>query len=250
MKKQNKIAVVLPAYNAEKTLELTINDIPEEYRQNIILVDDCSQDKTVEIAKKIGLKKIFVHEKNMGYGANQKTCYREALKTGADIVVMIHPDYQYNPKLIPHLVAFIEEDICDIMLGNRIRTRREAIIGGMPVYKYFANRILTIIENLLLGQNLGEWHTGLRAYSRKVLETIPWERNSDDFVFDQEFLIQSTYFGFRIGDIPVKAKYFPDASSINFRRSMKYGISTLWTLFLYILTKLKLIKCNLFQHKS
>jgi glycosyltransferase involved in cell wall biosynthesis len=250
MKKQNKIAVVLPAYNAEKTLELTINDIPEEYRQNIILVDDCSQDKTVEIAKKIGLKKIFVHEKNMGYGANQKTCYREALKTGADIVVMIHPDYQYNPKLIPHLVAFIEEDICDIMLGNRIRTRREAIIGGMPVYKYFANRILTIIENLLLGQNLGEWHTGLRAYSRKVLETIPWERNSDDFVFDQEFLIQSTYFGFRIGDIPVKAKYFPDASSINFRRSMKYGISTLWTLFLYILTKLKLIKCNLFQRKS
>ena len=211
-KERSKIIIVMPAYNAEETLEKTYNDIPLEMVDEIILVDDASSDKTPEIARKLGLT-VIVHSENKGYGANQKTCYDEALKRDPDIIVMIHPDYQYDPKLLPHLVAFIDEDICDVMLGNRIRTRKEVISGGMPLYKYFANRILTIIENLVLGQNLGEWHTGLRAYSRKVLETIPWEKNSDDFVFDQQILVQSACFGFRIGDIPVPAKYFPEASS-------------------------------------
>ncbi|MDI6641221.1 MAG: glycosyltransferase family 2 protein [Elusimicrobiota bacterium] len=241
-----KTITVLPAFNAEKTLALTVHSIPKDCIDEIILVDDCSSDRTVEISKELGLKTL-VHEKNLGYGANQKTCYREALKDGADIVVMIHPDYQYNPKVIPHLIAFIEEDICDFMLGNRIRTRSEALAGAMPLYKYLANRFLTIIENLLFGQNLGEWHSGLRAYSRKVLETIPWEENSDDFVFDQQMLIQAAYFGFRIGDVPVPARYFPEASSINFLRSVKYGLETLFTILRLFLHKVGILKCNLFR---
>ncbi len=244
-----KIIIVMPAYNAEKTLEKTVKEIPPSVADEIILVDDCSKDKTVEISRKLGLKTI-VREKNEGYGANQKTCYTEALKDGADIVVMIHPDYQYDPKVIPYLVAFIKEGICDFMLGNRIRTRKEALEGGMPLYKYLSNRFLTILENFLLGQNLGEWHSGLRAYSRKVLETIPWQNNSNDFVFDQEMLIQASYFGFRIGDIPVPAKYFPEASSINFVRSVKYGIQTLLTILKLFLHKTGLKKCKLFLHTS
>jgi glycosyltransferase involved in cell wall biosynthesis len=240
-----KVIVVMPAYNAEKTLENTIHDIPAGSVDEIILVDDCSRDRTVEIAVKLGLK-VITHKKNMGYGANQKTCYEEALKDGADIVVMIHPDYQYEPKVVPYMTAFIKDGICDVMLGNRIRTRREAISGGMPYYKYISNRALTIFENLMLGQNLGEWHTGLRAYSRKVLETAPWRLNSDDFLFDQQMLIQLACFGFRIGDIPVPAKYFTEASSIGFFRSVKYGLGTLYVLFRFMLHTMGIIKCRLF----
>jgi len=244
-----KIIVVMPAYNAEKTLEATVIDIPPGIVDEIILVDDCSKDNTVEVAKKLGLK-VIVHERNFGYGANQKTCYREALKDGVDIVVMIHPDYQYDPRLTPYLVGLIKDGICDVMLGNRIRTRKEALAGGMPLYKYLANRILTVIENLFLGQNLGEWHSGFRAYSRKVLETIPWEKNSNDFVFDQQILIQSAYFGFRIGDIPVPAKYFSEASSINFKRSVKYGIEIFLTLLKLGIHKMGIKKYALFLPKN
>lgn len=241
--------VVMPAYNAGKTLETTVRDIPPGVADEIILVDDCSKDNTVKIAKKLGLK-VIIHEKNLGYGANQKTCYREALKDGADIVVMIHPDYQYDPRLTPYLTGIIREEICDVMLGNRIRTRKETLTGGMPLYKYLANRFLTIIENFFLGQNLGEWHSGFRAYSRKVLETIPWENNSNDFVFDQQFLIQAAYFGFRIGDIPVPAKYFPEASSINFRRSIKYGIEIFLILLKLAIHKIGIKKYALFLPKN
>ena len=246
MNKKFKTVVVMPAYNAEKTIEKTVQDIPREFVDDIILVDDCSKDRTVEVTRNLGLK-VIVHEKNTGYGGNQKTCYTEALKNDADIIIMLHPDYQYDARVIPSLVSFIKDGICDVMLGNRIRTRKEAISGGMPLYKYFANRFLTIFENLILGQNLGEWHSGLRAYSKKVLQTIPWRNNSDDFVFDQQFLIQCAYFGFRIGDIPVPAKYFEEASSINFIRSIKYGIETLITIMKLFLHKLGIIKCNLFS---
>jgi len=246
MNKKFKTVVVMPAYNAAKTIEKTVSDISKEFVDDIILVDDCSKDRTVEIARNLGLK-VIVHEKNTGYGGNQKTCYTEALKNDADIIIMLHPDYQYDARVIPSLVSFIKDGICDVMLGNRIRTRKEAISGGMPLYKYFANRFLTIFENLILGQNLGEWHSGLRAYSKKVLQTIPWRNNSDDFVFDQQFLIQCAYFGFRIGDIPVPAKYFEEASSINFIRSIKYGIETLLTIAKLFLHKFGLTKCSLFS---
>jgi glycosyltransferase involved in cell wall biosynthesis len=224
--RKKKVIVVMPAYNAAKTIEQTVADIPEGSVDEIILVDDCSSDTTVEIAKRLGLT-VIEHETNTGYGGNQKTCYREALKRGADIVIMIHPDYQYDSRLTPHITGLIESDVCDFVLGNRIRTRWEALEGGMPVWKYLANRGLTVLENSFTGQNLGEWHSGLRAYSREVLETIPWEINSDDFVFDQQFLHQASLFRFRMGDVPVSARYFPEASSINFRRSCVYGLSTL-----------------------
>ncbi|MBI3551282.1 MAG: glycosyltransferase family 2 protein [Elusimicrobia bacterium] len=236
-----KVIAVLPAYNAEKTLEKTIRDIPKGSVHEIILVDDCSKDGTVALAKKLGLA-VIVHESNKGYGGNQKTCYREALKRGADIVIMIHPDYQYDARLTPIITGLIEKGICDVVLGNRIRTRWEALDGGMPVYKYFANRFLTVLENSLTGQNLGEWHSGLRAYSRKVLETVPWELNSDDFVFDQQFLIQSAACHFRLGDVPVAARYFAEASSINFRRSVIYGLATLGVLFQYQLHRMGLFR--------
>ena len=224
-----KVIAVLPAYNAEKTLEKTIKDIPKGSVDEIILVDDCSKDGTVALAKKLGLT-VISHERNMGYGGNQKTCYREALKRGADIVIMIHPDYQYDARLTNIITGLIEKDICDVVLGNRIRTRWEALAGGMPLYKYVFNRMLTIFENSATGQNLGEWHSGLRAYSRKVLDTLAWELNSDDFVFDQEFLIQAAACRFRIGDVPVAARYFEEASSINFQRSVVYGLATLGVL--------------------
>ncbi len=221
-----KTIVVLPAYNAAKTLEKTLRDIPAGAADEIILVDDASRDETVAVARSLGLT-VVRHERNQGYGANQKTCYREALARGADVIVMIHPDYQYDPRLAPVLAGLIGAGICDVVLGNRIRSRREALEGGMPLYKYLANRLLTIAENLATGENLGEWHSGLRAYSRKILETIPWESNSDDFVFDQQFLLQTSMMGFRLGDVPVAARYFAEASSINFRRSVVYGLSTL-----------------------
>lgn len=223
---RSKVVVVMPAYNAEATLEKTWKDIPPGSVDEVIVVDDESSDRTVEIARALGLR-VLTHAKNRGYGGTQKTCYDEALKRGADIVVMIHPDYQYDSRLTPLLIGFIEAGVCDVVLGNRVRTRREALSHGMPPWKYVANRFLTFIENLALGQNLGEFHTGFRAYARCVLETIPYHANSEDFVFDQEFLIQAVYFGFRIGDVPVPVRYLPEASSINFRRSVVYGLGTL-----------------------
>ena len=236
-----KIIAVMPAYNAERTLEKTVRDIPPGSVDEIILVDDASRDGTVALARRLGLTTL-THEKNTGYGGNQKTCYREALKRGADIVVMIHPDYQYDARLTPHLTGLIAAGVCDVVCGNRIRTRVEALQGGMPLYKYFCNRGLTLLENLITGQNLGEWHSGLRAYSRRVLDTIPWERNSDDFVFDQQFLIQAACCGFRMGDMPVAVRYFPEASSISFKRGLVYGLSTLLLLAQYILHRLGLVR--------
>jgi len=225
-KRQARVVAVMPAYNAEATLAATLADIPPGSVDEILLVDDGSRDRTVEIARQLGLR-VLVHDRNRGYGANQKTCYREALRLGADIVVMIHPDYQYDSRVIPHAVAFVELGICDIVLGNRIRSRREALAGGMPWWKYLANRFLTAVENFALGQNLGDFHSGFRVYRRAVLETIPFERNSDDFVFDTQFLVQAVYFGFRLGEVPMPVRYFAEASSINFRRSVCYGLQTL-----------------------
>ncbi|HBA61393.1 MAG TPA: glycosyl transferase family 2 [Elusimicrobia bacterium] len=227
-----KIAV-LPAYNAELTLVETVKSIPRGSVDQIILVDDCSRDGTYELALKLGLK-AFRHEKNKGYGGNQKTCYEKALSEGAEVVVMLHPDYQYDPRVVPFMTGIIESGICDVVLGNRIRTRREVLTGGMPPYKYVANRGLSMIENLLTGQNLGEWHSGLRAYSRKTLETINWRLNSDNFVFDSQFLFEAAHAGLRIGDIPVPAKYFPEASSIKLTASINYGNQTLLALAEYL----------------
>jgi len=231
-----KVFIVMPAYNAEKTIRQTLFDIPEAYRKNVILVDDCSKDRTVETAEKLGIQ-VVRHRHNTGYGGNQKTCYELALEQNADIVVMLHPDYQYNPKVIPHLAGLIENHICDIVLGNRIRTRKETINGGMPVYKYIANRFLSFLCNIITGENLGEWHSGMRAYSAETLRKLPWQDNSDDFIFDAQFLVQASYFNAKIGDIPVETKYFKEASSINFRRSLKYGLLILWILTLFILKK-------------
>jgi glycosyltransferase involved in cell wall biosynthesis len=224
----SKTIVVMPAYNAAATLERTFNDLPRGYVDEVLVVDDASRDDTVGVANQLGLK-VIRHEKNRGYGGNQKTCYENALRMGADFVVMIHPDYQYDARTIPAAIRILELGICDVVLGNRIRTRNEALAGGMPKAKYFANRGLTILENLLSGQNLGEWHSGFRAYNRRVLETVPYQRNSDDFVFDSQFLVQCVHFGFRLGDIPVPVRYFDEASSINFRRSATYALRTLWT---------------------
>ena len=237
---------VMPAYNAASTLEQTVADIPPGSVDEIILVDDGSRDNTVEIARRLGLT-IIVHEQNRGYGGNQKTCYRRALESGADYVVMIHPDYQYDSRVIPAAVEFLKLGICDVVLGSRIRTRSEALRGGMPGWKYIANRCLTITENVALGQNLGDFHSGFRAYRREVLETIPVEQNTDDFAFDTQFLAQAVYFGFKLGDIPVPVRYFEEASSINFRRSVKYGFSTLWVLAQFWLQKLRLARFQIFQ---
>ena len=220
-----KTIVVLPAYNAEKTLEKTVQEIPRECVQEIILVDDKSSDQTLELARKLNLV-VKQHDQNRGYGGNQKTCYKLALEYGADIVVMLHPDYQYDPKLITHFVSFIEEGYFDVMLGSRIRSRRETLAGGMPKYKYYSNRFLTAFENIVSGQNLSEWHTGMRAYRRQVLEKVDFDKFSDDFVFDTQMLFAIIEHGFLIGEIPVPVRYFPEASSINFSRSLKYGLST------------------------
>ncbi|OGR92505.1 MAG: glycosyl transferase family 2 [Elusimicrobia bacterium RBG_16_66_12] len=239
----------MPAYNAEKTLERTIKDIPPGSVDEVILVDDCSKDGTAALARKLGLT-VISHEANKGYGGNQKTCYAEALKRGADVVVMVHPDYQYDARLVPIMSDLITHDICDMVCGNRIRTRWEALDGGMPVYKYLFNRLLTMFENSVMGQNLGEWHSGLRAYSRKCLETVPWEKNSDDFVFDQQFLIQAAMLKQRLGDVPVAARYFAEASSINFRRSCVYGLSALYYLGLSVVQRLGLASFDLFEPKQ
>jgi glycosyltransferase involved in cell wall biosynthesis len=248
-KRQTRVIAVMPAYNAERTLAATLADIPAGSVDEIILVDDGSTDRTVEVAKSLGMT-VIVHPQNRGYGGNQKTCYREALARGADVVVMIHPDYQYDSRVIPHAVGFIELGICDLVCGNRIRSRAEAMQGGMPGWKYIANRFLTGFENFMLGQNLGDFHSGFRVYSRRVLETVPFEQNSDDFVFDTQFLASAVRLGFRLGDIPVPVRYFDEASSINFRRSCKYGFGTLGTVGLYWLDVLRVYRSKIFKSKN
>lgn len=225
MLNNKKIVVVLPAYNAALTLEKTFLEIPKDIVDEVILVDDASSDKTVQLAKQLGITTI-AHDKNRGYGGNQKTCYAAALKTGADIVVMVHPDYQYTPKLITPMAAMVAFGVYDSVLGSRI-LGGGALSGGMPLYKYLFNRILTATQNILLGQKLSEYHTGYRAFSKEILESIPLEKNSDDFVFDSQMLVQIIFAGFKIGEISCPTRYFPEASSINFPRSVKYGLGCL-----------------------
>lgn len=246
MFEQRKVVVVLPAYNAEKTLEVTYKNIPAGIVDEAVLVDDASVDNTVDVARRLGIT-VLIHSKNRGYGANQKTCYKEALSRGADIIVMLHPDYQYDPRVIPFAIGFLVTDICDIIIGSRVRTRKETIEGGMPLYKYISNRILTAMENTVFGQNLGDFHSGFRVYKRQVLENISFENNSDDFVFDTEFLAQAIYRGFKVGDIPIPTRYFPEASSINFKRSLKYGLECLLVMAKYILQRTGLFHIELFK---
>jgi glycosyltransferase involved in cell wall biosynthesis len=222
-----RVMVVLPAYNAGKTLERTIGDIPGGLVDDLLLVDDASGDDTVEVAKRLAIPYV-VHSENRGYGGNQKTCYTEALSRGADIVIMLHPDYQYSPKLIGAMAWLAASDEFDVILGSRI-LGRGAMKGGMPRYKYYFNRLLTLVENVMLGIKLSEYHTGYRTFTRKVLETLPLRECSDDFVFDNQMLAQAAAFGFRIGEISCPTRYFPEASSINFRRSVVYGLGVLWT---------------------
>jgi len=222
-----KITVVFPAYNAEKTLQKTWMALERSLVDDIVLVDDCSQDRTVDIALQLGLH-VIRHERNMGYGANQKTCYRAALERGADIVIMVHPDYQYAPELVPAMGWLIASGIFDVVLGSRI-LGTGALEGGMPRYKYVANRFLTAFQNLLMGHKLSEYHTGYRAFSRKVLDTLPLEENSNDFVFDNQMLAQIIYFGLRIGEVTCPTRYAAESSSINFRRSVAYGLGVLRT---------------------
>ena len=240
-----KIVVVLPAYNAEKTLKKTFDDIPKDIADEILLTDDQSSDRTVEIARSLGIK-IFVHEKNRGYGGNQKTCYREALRLGADVVVMLHPDYQYPPKLVTPMAALITSGMFDVVMGSRI-LGNQALKGGMPVYKYVANRALTLIENMMINEKLSEYHTGYRAFSRKVLETLPLLENSDDFIFDNQMLVQAAFFGFGIGEITAPSVYTSESSSINFRRSVVYGCGVLSTAWQYMLQKRALGKFPIFD---
>jgi glycosyltransferase involved in cell wall biosynthesis len=220
-----KIVVVMPAYNAARTLVQTVEEIPKGFVDEIVVVDDASTDETVRVARSLGLE-TFVHPRNRGYGGNQKTCYTRALELGADVVVMLHPDYQYTPKLVVAMASLVAIGQYDIVLGSRILSGG-ALKGGMPVYKYVANRFLTLVQNVLTGAKLSEYHTGYRAFSREVLTTLPLERNSDDFVFDNQMLVQALHFGFTIGEISCPAKYFPEASSINFGRSVKYGLGVL-----------------------
>lgn len=240
-----KVLVVLPAYNAEKTLEQTYRDIPPDIVDNVLLVDDYSADSTVSVAKRLGIE-TFLHDRNYGYGRNQKTCYQEALKRNADIIVMVHPDYQYTPKLLTAMVSMIAFDVYDVVLGSRI-VGGGALKGGMPVYKYIANRVLTAFENLLFGSKLSEFHTGYRAFSREVLVRLPLHLNSDNFIFDNEMLAQIIYAGHRVGEVSCPTKYFNEASSINFKDSSVYGLGVLITALKFRLQKMGLINSRLFS---
>ncbi len=243
-----KVVVVMPAYNAEKTLERTVAEVDRGIVDEIIVVDDHSKDATFELARRLGLRSLR-HERNLGYGGNQKTCYAEALRLGADIVVMVHPDYQYTPKLLPALVWPIAAGLYDVMMGSRI-LGKGALKGGMPLYKYFANRMLTLIENILLGQKLSEYHSGYRALSRTVLEKLPLGECSDDFVFDNEMLAQATLEGFGMGEVTCPTKYFDEASSINFSRSVKYGLGVLRVSVLGFLARKGIFRSRLFQRSG
>ena len=240
-----KVIVVLPAYNAAKTLEKTYRDIDLEVVDEVILVDDASKDNTVEIAKGLGIH-VISHDRNKGYGGNQKSCYKQALKMGADIVIMLHPDYQYNPKLIPSMAYLIANDVFHVVLGSRILGDR-AMINGMPVYKYIFNRFLTLSQNFIIWEKLSEYHTGYRAFSREVLQKVNFEANSDDFIFDNQMLTQIFYCGYEIGEISCPAKYFEEASSINFSRSLKYGLGVLGNSILFRLNKWKILRSKIYQ---
>ena len=243
-----KLIVIMPAYNAEKTLRQTYSELPHEYVDEVILVDDSSKDSTSEVARELGITTI-IHTENRGYGGNQKTCYQEALRHGADIVVMVHSDYQYSPRLVTAMASMITSGHYDVVLGSRIlggKSRK----GGMPLYKYIANRFLTLFENIMLDVKLSEYHTGYRAFSRKVLETLPFENNSDDFVFDNEMLAQAVFFGFELGEISCPTRYFEEASSINFPRSVKYGLGVLVTSFKFVFQKAGLISSPLFRPRT
>ncbi len=242
-----RIVIVLPAYNAAQTLEKTYLDIPREKVSKIILVDDVSQDQTVEVARSLGLS-VVIHIQNRGYGGNQKTCYLEALKEGADVVVMLHPDHQYDSKLVPELVEPILSGRADMVMGSRILNGK-ALEGGMPLWKYMANRVLTMAENIIYRTDLTDCHSGFRAYSRELLTTVPFLLNSDDFVFDSEMIAQAAYLGFRIREIPVQARYFPEASSVNFKVSTIYGIKTVGVMLRFLLQRLGLIHSRFFDRK-
>jgi glycosyltransferase involved in cell wall biosynthesis len=235
----------MPAYNAAKTLEKTYDDIPRDIVDHIILVDDVSQDETVEIARRLGLK-VIIHSQNRGYGGNQKTCYLGALQDGADVVVMLHPDYQYDSRLLPELIAPIVEGQADLVLGSRL-LRGDPLASGMPLWRYVANRFLTIAENAVLGQHLSECHTGFRAYSRRLLSTIPFVLNSDKFVFDTQVIAQTVAFGFTIAEVPVPTRYFAEASSVSFRSSVAYGFGTLFTMTRFLLDRWGVAPCRLFR---
>jgi glycosyltransferase involved in cell wall biosynthesis len=243
---KKKIVVILPAYNASKTLEKTYNEIPHNIVDDVVLTDDHSSDNTLEIAKRIGLNHIIEHNVNLGYGANQKSCYSKAIELGADIIIMLHPDYQYNPKLIPAMADLIANGVYDVVLGSRI-LGKNAISGGMPIYKYISNRVLTVVQNLCMGQKLSEYHTGYRAFDANVLKSIPFQDNSNDFIFDNQILAQCCYKGIVIGEISCPAKYEKDSSSINFRRSSIYGLGVLKVSFSYLFQQLKLYNFNLFK---
>jgi len=241
-----KITVVMPAYNAEKTLEKTYKEIPFDIVDDVILVDDQSKDGTVEIARKLGIKYIIEHEKNKGYGGNQKTCYNKALEIGSDIIIMLHPDYQYTPKLIPSMSYIIANDVYKVVFASRI-LGKGALKGGMPLYKYIANRILTFIQNLLMNQKLSEYHTGYRAFAREVLENINYHANSDDFIFDNQMVAQIFNAGYEIAEVTCPTRYFEEASSINFRRSIKYGLGVLCVSIKYFLNKIGIYKSSIFK---
>lgn len=232
-----KVVVVLPAYNAAKTLKITLDAIPKNIADDIILVDDASKDDTVTRAKSLKLK-VFVHPHNLGYGGNQKTCYKEALKLGADVAVMIHPDFQYDPSYLPNMIKPIIDGECDAMIGSRMFFPKNALSGGMPYWKFISNIFLTRLENLILGYNLSEYHSGFRAYNRKVMQ-LPLDLNSNDFVFDTEIIVQIKIAGMKIGETPISTKYFPEASQINFKRSVEYGISILKVMIRYLLFKFR-----------
>jgi len=246
MKHQPKIIVVMPAFNAERTIEKTVSDIPKGLVSKIIVVDDKSGDQTSLVAKKLGLT-VFIHPNNLGYGGNQKTCYWEALKEKPDVVVMLHPDYQYDATRLRELTSPIIEGRYDLMIGSRIRTRAEALAGGMPPIKYFLNRIVSTLENIILGVNLTEHLSGLRAYSRNLLETVPFQRFSNDFVFDQQFLISAITFGFSIGETPVPVRYFNESSSIGYVRGGKFLLETFWHLGLFMLHTTGIFKIRLYR---
>jgi glycosyltransferase involved in cell wall biosynthesis len=247
MIRNKKIAVVLPAYNAEKTLEQTYNEIPFDIVDEVILTDDFSNDATIEKAKQIGIKHIVSHKKNTGYGGNQKSCYNKARELKADIVVMLHPDYQYTPQLIHSMCYMIANDVFPVSIGSRI-LGKGALKGGMPIYKYIANRFLTLFQNILMSKKLSEYHTGYRAFSREVLEAINYENNSDDFIFDNQMLAQIFYAGYEIGEVSCPTKYFDEASSINIQRSIKYGLGVMWVSVLYRLNKWGVLQSKLFKN--